>query len=285
MTYLLSSARNEEKRSPTLPQDARSPLPPTQPTSLFEILQRLWPTAREALKNVPISELKERLHAARVLRHSPELLAVMDQLDDEDATRTMLATKMAIDIVKDDWAAIADQDILDQLLDTPHDDAGDVSPHILDEARADPSFQEAPGDVTPAASAPTPSRLLWSQETATAIERHIRTYLADTRWTPLAQHFGAIVTDLQDNLWRMIMADADPIRYELAPDTAVTISLLKATIGPDHTDNLLGVTAWWEAMQLWVEETGRKEIPPAVIRQLAADFHLPLMQPAPQPKA
>lgn len=281
---LIADDAGDDNRRSRMPQDERSPATPAQAPDLIAVAQRHWPRASQALENVPTEELKLRLHAARVLKHAPDVLAVSDLLDDEDVTRTLLAVAAATDLIQQDFAAVADDELLELLLDLPYDVAGVVSPDVLDEARADPNFQEASGDVASEASAPTPSRLQWAQETAARIEKHIRAYIEEQRWTPLGQHFGAIVTDLQDRLWRLILSDPDPIRYELAPDTAVTISLLKATIGPDHTDNLLGVTAWWEAMQLYVEETGRKEIPPAVIRQLAADYHVPLMQPAPQPK-
>lgn len=283
LTQAISEAREQEKQAPRMPQDQRSPSNPG-PTASFETIVRAWHNAATPrLKNMPNAELRIRHKAATVLKHTPDIIAAMPALSDEEITRALIAVRGALDILAEDLAQADNEALIDDMLPLYRLEVPTISPTLLESLRAQ---QDATGEPTPPiipiATTP-PTNLEWIHQTTDKIETNIRAYLEEHRWDALGGHFGAIITELTDQLWYRIMNSRHDVSSRLTKETAVAISLLKHTLVIDHTDNLHGAVAWYEAMQLWLEDHDAGELPPQVIKQLAADFQVPLMQHAPQP--
>lgn len=236
------------------------------------------------LQAMSTAQLRLRYRASRVLRHAPDVVALMSTIDISDTTFTAAMALQAMLILQKDLRQPGNDEIIATLLDSPRlPNTGWDQPTAEELAQDDiNSGPDGPGPIPPLPS--IVSTLTWAHQAAHAINTSVRQYLEANRWNTLGSHFGALIVAITELIWPTIMNDDKAVTEELTPEAAVFISLLKATIAPDHTDDEDDAISWWEEMQLWLEEMDVKEIPPAIIRELADLHDLQLLKFAPQPE-
>lgn len=235
------------------------------------------------LKAMPTAQLRLQYNASRVVRHTPDILAVMPLLDNDDAARAMIALRASYDMLKDDLAAQATDDLIEGLMDHPRLPDPVFSPAVM--AEMDILHEQDPPGTPHPALAPdliTTNRD-WMERTATRINTHISDFLENNRWNILGSFMGMLVTSLDDAIFPTLLADANAITETLSAQTAVMISLLKTGLTPDHTDDEEGVKLFWEILELYAEEHEIGEIPPSIIIATAEALRIPLLLHAPQP--
>lgn len=235
------------------------------------------------LSSTPTAELRVKYNAARVVRHAPDILAVMPQLDNDDAARAMIALRTAYDILKHDLAAQATDELIESLMDHPRLPDPIFSPAVM--AEIDILHEDDPPDTPHPALAPDliVTNRDWMERTAARINTHISDFLKDNRWNILGSFMGMLVTSLDDAVMPTLLGDANAIAEKLSAQTAVLISLLKTGLVPDHTDDEEGVKLFWEILELYAEEHEIGEIPASIITGVAEALGIKLLDHAPQP--
>jgi len=257
----------------------------SNPKTFEEAVATFRSTNAGRISSTSTAELRIKHNAARVMRHAPDILAVMHQLDDHDAARAMIALRAAYDILKDDLAAQPNDELIDSLMDHPRLPDPVFSPATM--AEMDILHQDdSPGTPHPALAPDliTTNRD-WTERTAARINTHISDYLKDNRWNVLGSFMGMLVTSLDETMLPALLADADAITERLSAQTAVLISLLKTSLVPDHTDDEEGVKLFWEMLELYAEEQEIGEIPASIIISIAEALGIQLLKHAPQPGA
>jgi len=259
---------------------------PGQPaqTRTFEKAVDLWRTKNATrLKAMTTAELRANYLASRVLRHAPDLMAASANTDIQNTTMVAAMAQQAFHVLKDDLSQDGNDQIIDSLLELPRLPDPIYDETTLEELTQSITFTEPrpphPSLIIP----PITDNLEWSQLSRNHIEANIRAYLVDNRWNTMGAHFGALIQGLNDIALPTLLNDQRPTTEELTPETAVFISLLKTASIPDHTDTPEDLVAWFEELQLWIEENDLKEIPPQTIRQIADSNGVALLEIGQQP--
>lgn len=250
----------------------------------FRSLVNAWRSDNQPrLSAMSTPQLQAGYLASRVLRHAGEVLALTPYLDVADVAFVQIQATRALKILESDLKQPQTEEYLTALLDLPLLPDPIMSPIVA--AEVEELTPETPGglsdQVPPAQPAQDP--MDWMRANANQIDEAIRTYMADNRWNALGPHFGAIIQQINDLVLPTILADPDVVQTELTAETAVFISLLKAGLVPDHTDDLDAVVAWFEDLVLWIEDHARQELPPSIIVDYALIHEVPLLPLGPTP--
>jgi len=256
----------------------------SSPTTFDQAVSQFRTANAAQIRATPTAELRRKYEAARVIRHAPDILAIMPLLDNDDAARTMIAVKGAYNILEKDLTAQDNVTLIENLMDHPRLPDPTYSPAVMAEMDAihegDP-----PGTPHPAF---TPDDIFtnrdWMEHTAARINSHIGNFLRDHRWDVFGSFMGSLTTALDETIMPQLLGDANAVGEKLTAQTVVTISLLKTGLVPNHTDDEEGVKLWWETLELYAEENDIGEIPPAIIIAAANELGIEMLEHSPQPE-